>query len=55
MNPKIAVTAAPAGNTFFPILANLEANLPEAGRPEPYCNLNAAGDWLNELMKAARP
>ncbi len=53
LNPKFATSTGGGGGTFFTMFLNLDENRPEAKRQDEECNLNAASDWLNSLMKAA--
>jgi hypothetical protein len=54
LNPKFATNTGASSNMFFPSFLQLEENLPEAHRQDEECNLNAANEWLNQLMKAAK-
>jgi len=52
LNPKFATTAAASSGGFFPMFLQLEESLPEARKQNDECNLNAASEWLNSLLKA---
>jgi hypothetical protein len=54
LNPKFATTSGGNSGSFFPMFLHLEENLPEAHNQDEECNLNAANEWLNSLLKAVK-